>query len=120
MIAVFAAFNLSMYMLLTRRLSNNFSDATRAQMVDVRSYLPHNESSDPPKIETSFKLEDNLPVLDGAAVLVPVYAGVIHNVYPTGCVTYEGGKFSDDNFYGENFAPTALCSIRIPPAAIRR
>ena len=104
LIAVFAAFNLSMYMLLTRRLSNNFSDATRAQMVDVGRYIPHDESSDLPKIEASLKLSGDLPVLDGAAALVPVYAGVIHNVYPEGCVTFEGGKFSDDNYYGENFA----------------
>jgi phosphate transport system substrate-binding protein len=43
-------------------------------------------------------------VLDGAAALVPVYASIIENVYPKGSVTYEGGTFSDDNYYGENFA----------------
>lgn len=103
-VALFAVFNLSMYQLLTRRLSNNFSDATQAQMVDVRSYLPHEEGSDLPEIDSSLKLTEKLPVLDGAAALVPVYAAVIDNVYPEGCVTYEGGEFSDDNFYGENFA----------------
>lgn len=103
-VGIFAAFNLSVYQLLTRRLSNNFSDATRAQMIDVRSYLPFEEDSDLPEIDTSFTLTENLPVLDGAAALVPVYASVIDNVYPEGCVTYEGGEFSDDNFYGENFA----------------
>ena len=103
-VALFAAFNLSMYQLLTRRLSNNFSGATQAQMIDVRGYLPHEESSDLPRIKSSLKLKENLPVLDGAAALVPVYAAVIDNVYPEGCVTYEGGAFSDDNYYGENFA----------------
>lgn len=103
-VALFAAFNLSMYHLLTCRLSNNFSDATQAQMIDVRSYLPHEEGSDLPRIESTLKLTDNLPVLDGAAALVPVYAAVIDNVYPEGCVTFKGGEFSDDNFYGENFA----------------
>ena len=103
-ISLFAAFNLSMYELLTVRLSNNFSGATQAQMIDVKSYLPHEDGSDLPKIESSLKLTDNLPVLDGAAALVPVYAAVIDNVYPKGCVTYENGEFSDDNFYGENFA----------------
>ena len=103
-ILLFATFNLSMYQLLTNRLSNNFSGATQAQMIDVRSYLPHEEGSDLPKINSSLKLTDNLPVLDGAAALVPVYAAVIDNVYPKGCVTYENGEFSDDNFYGENFA----------------
>lgn len=103
-VALFSAFNLSMYQLLTRRLSNNFSGATRAQMIDVKSYLPHEEESDLPKINSSLKLTDNLPVLDGAAALVPVYAAIIDNLYPDGSVIYEGGEFSDDNYYGENFA----------------
>lgn len=103
-LALFASLNLGMYQIMTRRLSNNFSGATQAQMIDVKSYLPHEENSDLPNIQSSLKLTDNLPVLDGAAALVPVYASIIHNVYPKGCVTYEGGKFSDDNYYGENFA----------------
>lgn len=103
-VAFFAAFNLSLYGLFTRRLSNNFSGATQAQMVEVARYLPHTEDSDLPDIPTDFCLSGDLPVLDGAAALVPVYAAVIDMVYPEGCVTFEGGAFSDDNFYGENFA----------------
>ena len=103
-IALFASFNLSIYMLLTNRLSNNFSDTSQAKMVDVSKYLPHNEQSDLVRINSSLKLYDNLPVLDGAAALVPVYASIIDCVYPKGSVTFEGGTFSDDNFYGENFA----------------
>ena len=103
-VVLFALFNISMYQLLTRRLSNNFSGATQAQMIDVGSYLPHEDGSKLPKMEASLKLTDHLPVLDGAAALVPVYAAVIENVYPIGCVTYEGGRFSADNYYGENFA----------------
>ena len=106
--AFFAAFNLSMYQLLTRRLSNNFSGATQAQMIDVGDYLPHEEDSDLPRFDASLQLTGKLPVLDGAAALVPVYAAVIDNVYPEGCVTYEGGAFSDDNFYGENFADDSV------------
>lgn len=103
-ITTFGLFNLSIYQLFTRRLSNNFSGATQAKMIDVESYLPHSEKSDLPDISTSFRLEDNLPVLDGAAALVPVYASIIDTVYPEGCVTFEGGEFCDDNYYGENFA----------------
>ncbi|MBQ5661462.1 MAG: substrate-binding domain-containing protein, partial [Clostridia bacterium] len=55
-------------------------------------------------LPSSLHLEGDLPVLDGAAALLPVYAAVIDQVYPAGCVTFEGGAFSDDNFYGENFA----------------
>ncbi len=103
-VAIFGAFNLGAYNLLTRRLSNNFSDATQAQMINVGAYLPHTQGSKLPKLDTDFKLQGDLPVLDGAAALVPVYAAIIDNVYPEGCVTYDGGAFSDDNYYGENFA----------------
>ena len=103
-IALFVSFNLSIYALLTMRLANNFSDTSQAKMIDVSQYLPFEENSDLPNVKSSFKLTDNLPVLDGAAALVPVYASIIHNIYPKGCVTYDGGEFSDDNFYGENFA----------------
>lgn len=110
--AVFAAFNLSMYSLFTCRLSNNFSSTTQAHMIDVGKYLPHEEGSDLPEIEASLTLSGDLPVLDGAAALVPVYAAVIHNTYPEGCVTYEGGVFSDDNYYGENFAPSSAMQYK--------
>lgn len=103
-IGVFAAFNLSMYKLLTGRLSNNFSDTSQSKQIDVAKYLPHEPTSQLPKIDSSLKLTDNLPVLDGAAALVPVYAAIVDNVYPEGSVIYKGGTFSDDNFYGENFA----------------
>ena len=104
-IVFFACFNLSIYALLTMRLANNFSDTSQAKMIDVSLYLPHEEESDLARVESSLKLTDNLPVLDGAAALVPVYASIIDCVYPKGSVTFDGGVFSDDNFYGENFAP---------------
>lgn len=104
-VAVFALFNLSMYMLLTSRLSNNFSGANQAKMIEVGKYLPHQPDSELARIDSSLKLEGELPILDGAAALVPVYASIIENVYPEGSVTFEGGEFSDDNYYGENFAP---------------
>ncbi len=103
-VAVFAGFNLSMYVLLTGRLSNNFSSASQAKMIDVGMYLPHEPGSDLVRIDSSLKLTDNLPVLDGAAALLPVYAAFVDAVYPKGSVTYEGGTFCDDNYYGENFA----------------
>lgn len=103
-ILIFALFNASIYSVVTVRLANNFSDATKIKMIDVKEFLPFNEESDLARIETDFTLSGELPVLDGAAALVPVYAAIINAVYPESSVTYEGGSFSDDNFYGENFA----------------
>lgn len=113
-VAVFAAFNGSLYLLLTRRLANNFSGVDQAKMVDVAAYLPHEADSDLARVTSSLKFtsDDDLPVLDGAAALLPVYAAIIDAVYPEGSVTYEGGVFSDDHDYGENFAPDSKMQYR--------
>lgn len=103
-VVFFVLVNLMMYELVTKRLGNNFGASNTAKMIDVSRFLPFEEGSDLARIATDFRLEGELPVLDGAAALVPVYAAFIDNVYPAGSVTYEGGSFSDDNFYGENFA----------------
>ena len=102
----FLSLNLFLYVTTTRRLGNNYSGATQLKMVDVSKFLPFEEDSLLARTGASihFSEGDDLPVLDGAAALVPVYASVIDNIYPEGCVTYKGGSFSDDNKYGENFA----------------
>ena len=111
-VLVFALFNGCMYLLLTGRLSNNFSDTSQAKQIDVAKFLPHVPESDLAEIDSSLKLTDHLPVLDGAAALVPVYAAIIDNVYPEGCVTFEGGTFDDSNYYGENFAPDSAMQYK--------
>ncbi len=103
-ILLFAAFNIGLYKVVTKKLSNNFSGVSQTMMIKVADYLPFSENSKLVKVDTNLKLTDNLPVIDGATALVPIYAAVIDNIYPEGCVTYEGGSFSSDNEYGENFA----------------
>ena len=111
-IVLFGAFNLGLYQLFTVRLGNNYNNTSQVKMVDVKRYLPFESDSDLSRVDTDFRLTGELPVLDGAAALVPVYASVIQSVYPEGCVTYEGGSFSDDNYYGENFAPDSKMQYR--------
>ena len=103
-VVTFIVINIAMYILLTGRLTNNFSNVSQAKMIEVERYLPFTDSPYLAHVDTDFVLEGDLPVLDGAAALVPVYGAVIDSVYPAGSVTYEGGVFSDDNYYGENFA----------------
>lgn len=103
--AVFALVNFCMYEGVTVRLANNFSDATQIKMIDVKNFLPFNEESELVKIDTDFSVTGELPVLDGAAALVPVYASVINSLYPEDSVSFTGGEFNDDNYYGENFSP---------------
>lgn len=103
-ILIFAGLNAALYQFLTCRLSNNFSGTDQIKMVDVSRYLPFTEGAELADTDTELHITGDLPVLDGAAALVPVYAALINGLYPEGSVTYEGGSFSDDNYYGENFA----------------
>ncbi len=109
-ILLFVAVNAFLYITITRRLANNFSGTNQLKMVDVAKFLPFEDASELARTGSSLKFQkgDDLPVLDGAAALVPVYASVIENCYPEGSVTYEGGAFSDDNYYGENFAADSV------------
>ena len=113
-VSLFVVVNVFLYISITRRLSNNYSGANQLKMIDVASYLPFEEESELARTgsELKFLSTDDLPVLDGAAALVPVYASVIDNCYPDGCVTYEGGSFSDDNYYGENFAEDSVMQYK--------
>ena len=105
-VVFFILANLFFYVAITRRIKNNYSGASQLQMIDVSKYLPFEEKSELARTGSSIKFskDDDLPVLDGAAALVPIYASLIDNIYPEGSVTYIGGKFSSDNYYGENFA----------------
>ncbi len=111
-IALFVSFNAGVYLLLTRRLANNFSVASQNRMIDMRRYLPFQPEADLAKVSAPLKLSGDLPVLDGAAALVPVYAAVINAFYPEGCVTFDGGAFSDENDTGENFAPDSVMQYK--------
>lgn len=106
----FVVINAFLYVTITHRLSNNYGSAGQLKMVDVGSFLPFEENSKLARTGSTLKFEkgDDLPVLDGAAALVPVYASVIDSCYPEGTVTYEGGTFSDDNKYSENFAEDSV------------
>lgn len=100
----FAVINIFLYGTITKRLANNFSGVSQLKMINVEDYLPFEENNKLPKVQSSLLIEDNQPVLDGAAALVPVYGAIIENTYSKGTVKYEGGVFSSDNYYGENFA----------------
>ncbi|MCQ2504739.1 MAG: substrate-binding domain-containing protein [Saccharofermentans sp.] len=111
-ILTFFVANFGIWFYITRKCGNNYSGTSSLKMIDVSKYLPYEQDSDLAHIDTDIMLEGELPVLDGAAALVPVYASVIDNIYPEGCVTYEGGVFSDDNYYGENFAEGSAMRYR--------
>lgn len=66
--------------------------------IDVNEYLPFVEDTKIVKLdhESSLKLEDNLPIVDGAAAVFPVYSAFVNAVYPS-TVTFGSEPFVYNN-----------------------
>jgi len=59
-------------------------EVVSTQDVDLSEYRPFVENTKVVSLEevSTFKIEDNLPMLDGATALYPVYAAFVQAVYP--------------------------------------
>lgn len=97
LIAMFVSFNAGIYMLGTKRCLSNFGTAAQAKMIETEKYLPHDESSQIVKVSSSFTLTEDLPVLDGATALLPVYSAFADAVYPEGSCLFENDSFLPDS-----------------------
>ena len=59
--------------------------------INVHEYLPFDENSKIVKYDSkTLKLKDNLPRIDGAAALFPVYSAFVNAVYPETTKLYDG------------------------------
>lgn len=59
--------------------------------IDVYKYLPFDENSEIVKIKSeNLSLTENLPKIDGAAALFPVYSAFVNAVYPETTKLYDG------------------------------
>jgi len=60
--------------------------------IDCSEYLPFEENSKIVKLdyEASLRLNDNLPVVDGAAAVFPVYSAFVNATYPSTVALYDG------------------------------
>ena len=67
-----------------------------APNINVNEYLPFKENSKIVKFESSsLKLTENLPKIDGAAAVFPVYSAFVHAVYPNTTVLATHKNFED-------------------------
>ncbi|MBR4878520.1 MAG: substrate-binding domain-containing protein, partial [Clostridia bacterium] len=58
---------------------------------------PFDENAQIVKLDSDFKITENMPVLDGATALLPVYSAVINAVYPEDSVIHDGNDFTSDS-----------------------
>lgn len=94
----FLLFDLSVYNLFTKRCISDYSEGMQVKSIELGKYLPFEDSSAIVKLDSEFKLTgENLPVLDGATALYPVYSAFMNSVYPEGSCQFDGTDFAQDS-----------------------
>lgn len=96
-IALFTAFDLSVYNLITKRYINNTNEEMQAKSIELSKYLPFDPDSQIVSIDGSLSLTENLPVVDGAAALYPVFSAFVNAVYPPESVSFNGTDFAPES-----------------------
>jgi phosphate transport system substrate-binding protein len=83
--AVFLFLNGGVYALFTQRCGINFD----TRIIEPERYLPFDANAGYTKVESDLLLDGDIPVIDGAAALVPVYSSIVDSVYPQESVKFD-------------------------------
>lgn len=97
LVLTFVIFDLGIYNVFTKRCINDYSESLQAKSVELDEYLPFDENSKIVKLNSEFKLTENLPVVDGAAALYPVFSAFVNAVYPETSCSFDGKNFTADS-----------------------
>ncbi len=96
-VMMFLLLNLMIYGLFTYRLLPRYSEGMQAKSIELAAYLPFVEQTAIVKVEGQDRLSGELPVIDGAAALYPIFSAAVHAIYPTDCVDFDGESFTEQS-----------------------
>lgn len=92
-IVLFAGLDIGIYRLFIKRVISHHSPGMQKMSVEVGNYVPFTGSENVFSVKDADKLEGDIPVIDGAAALLPVYAGFVESIYPESSVIYNGETY---------------------------
>lgn len=95
--ACFAVFDAAVWNIATKRFINYTGEDMQAKSIELDKYLPFDENSEIAVTDSSLTLSGDLPVVDGAAALYPVFSAFVNAVYPEDSVSFDGKDFSPDS-----------------------
>lgn len=93
----FAVFNYSFYSLFTKNYINNYGENMQEKSIDIEAYLPFKEDSLIVHEISDIKITENIPKIDGATALYPVYSAFVEVMYPKESVKYDNNEFLADS-----------------------
>ena len=92
-IVLFAGLDIAIYQLFIKRVTSHHTPGMQKMSVEVADYVPFTNSANVYSVDGAEKLEGDLPTIDGAAALLPVYAGFVESIYPEDSVIYNGTDY---------------------------
>ena len=92
-IVLFAGLDIGIYRLFIKRVISHHSPGMQKMSVEVGNYVPFTGSANVFSEDGAKKLEGDIPVIDGAAALLPVYAGFVQSIYPEDSVIFNGEDY---------------------------
>ena len=93
----FFCINFLIYNIFTYRCINRYGEDMQAKSVELDEYLPFDENSKIVDEKASITLTGDLPVLDGAAALYPVFSAFANSLYPKDSVSFDGENFAKNS-----------------------
>lgn len=97
LVLAFVLFDVAVYNVFTKRYIDKRSDEMKEKSVEISKNLPFTEDSDFVRLDVKEKLSGDLPVVDGAAALFPMYSAFVNAIYPKDSVSFDGKDFSSDS-----------------------
>ena len=92
-IALFIGLDTGIYQLFIKRVISHHSPGMQKMSVEVANYVPFTNSPNVYSADGAAKLEGDIPTIDGAAALLPIYAGFVESIYPESSVIYNGEDY---------------------------
>lgn len=108
----FVVFDLGIYFCFTSKYIDRSPELMKSSSIELDKYLPFEENSLAVKTETDLTLSGELPVLDGATALFPVYSAFMNAYYPEGSCEFTGDGFTEKSLLqktGTTGAYKAVC-----------
>ncbi len=96
-VLVFAILNASIYFLFTYRVIHRYGEEMQAKSITLHEYLPFEDDSKIVKLDSAVKLSGELPIIDGAAALYPIFSAVVNATYPEDSVDFDGENFTENS-----------------------
>ncbi|MBQ6303933.1 MAG: substrate-binding domain-containing protein [Clostridiales bacterium] len=92
-IMIFVGIDLAIYSLFIVRVTSHHSPGMQKMSVEVADYVPFTGSESVCSVEGEERLEGDIPTIDGAAALLPIYAGFVESIYPEDSVIFNGEDY---------------------------